>query len=115
MQIIESKKTDWERCQEVNKPSKDDPGYGQAVIDYVIEWADNMESEMLKTLLPVADVAKECEPKGHGITGFQYGAAVQILAEFWVHGNALRKWHNTNYGMPDAVGTVNPAILTLGD
>ena len=29
-----------------------------------------------------------------GITGFQYGCAVGILSQVWVHGEKLRRWHN---------------------
>lgn len=49
-----------------------------------------------------------------GITGFMYGCAVNLLARFWVHGEALRAWHNQKYGY-EGVGTVNPAILSIGD
>lgn len=48
-----------------------------------------------------------------GITGFMYGCAVQALAKFWVHGEALRKWHNHEWGQEGA-GVVNPAVLTIG-
>jgi hypothetical protein len=47
-----------------------------------------------------------------GITGFMYGAAVQILSKCWKHGEDLRKWHNNEYGH-EGEGVVNPAILTL--
>ncbi len=52
------------------------------------------------------------------ITGFQYGIVVGELAKYWVHGEALRQWHNREYGIEgenDIPGTVvNPAILHVG-
>jgi len=104
----------WRETVEINKPSADDPGYGEAILKYAEAWADAMETTMLATGKTVAEVAKDCEPKDHGITGFMYGAAVGILAVVWEHGEALRKWHNGNFKRPDAEGIVNPAIITIG-
>jgi hypothetical protein len=48
-----------------------------------------------------------------GITGFMYGAAVAILAKCWKHGEALRKWHNKEWGVVGGDGVVNPAMFTI--
>lgn len=53
------------------------------------------------------------EADTEGITGFMYGCAVRELAHFWIHGDALRRWHNKEYGAPEAKGVVNPAVLTI--
>jgi hypothetical protein len=34
-------------------------------------------------------------------------------AHFWAYGEPLRRWHNKEFGLEDAEGTVNPAILTF--
>jgi hypothetical protein len=92
----------------------DDP-YGGCVVKYSEAWAEEMERRMAAgaKLEDIAsqtshDVDKRPE---FGITGFMYGCAVQGLAHFWVHGEALRVWHNAQYGVKAEKGTVNPAIL----
>jgi hypothetical protein len=62
----------------------------------------------------IKDIASETSHLAdtEGITGFMYGAAVSILAQCWIHGEELRKWHNGEYNY-DGEGTVNPAILTI--
>jgi hypothetical protein len=42
-----------------------------------------------------------------------YGAAVSILANHWKHGEALRKWHNKEFGVENSEGVVNPAMFTI--
>ena len=43
----------------------------------------------------LAAIASECSYLADsGITGFMYGAAVSTLARVWIHGEALRLWHN---------------------
>ena len=86
--------------------------YGGAVVKYAEEWANEMERR-LESGGVLSDVAEASEPKGHGITGFMYGAAVSILSQVWEHGDELRRWHNGQYGQPDAKGTVNPAMLVV--
>ena len=88
-------------------------GYGKAVYDYAEWWANKMEKliEEGKLLEEIWEKSSFDEP--FGITGFQYGCAVGILSELWIHGEQLKKLHNTHYGQPDTKGVVNPAILVL--
>lgn len=58
----------WKRFQKANEPTKDDPGYGEAILKYAEAWADAMEVKIAGGA-KLEDVAKACEPKGHGITG----------------------------------------------
>ena len=90
--------------------------YGVRCFTYAMEWADLME----KALPNGPDdtfpkVAKETshEADTDGISGNMYGQAVRILSGLWVHGEALRKWHNGEYGH-HGEGVVNPAVLILG-
>lgn len=95
----------------VEKNSKD--GYSRGVIDYAENWAKLMQVEIAKGKT-VQEVADETQ-KGLGylgITGFMYGCAVNGLSRYWKHGEALRKWHNKEYGY-EGEGVVNPAVLTL--
>lgn len=101
----------WTKARAANT----DP-YSNAVMEYAEEWADAMERKLkADPTLTVAVVARPCEPKGHGITGFQYGCAVATLRDVWERGAELNAWHNGEYGLPNAEGTVNPAILVLKD
>lgn len=105
--------TIWRKGLAANQPSADDPGYGLAVFTYAEAWANAIEAK-LSDGAKLADVAESCEPKGHGITGFQHGAAVATLRDTWQHGAALNDWHNVRYGhAPGAKGTVNPAVMTI--
>ena len=87
--------------------------YGSAVIRYAENWADLMEKGMLegRALIDIAERASH-EADTEGITGFMYGAAVNILSQVWAYGEELRKWHNKEYGYAGD-GVVNPAVLTI--
>lgn len=92
--------------------SNKDP-YGGRVVSYAKEWAKLMQVEMSKGK-SLKDIAEKtsAEADYDGITGFMYGAAVQMLSQCWKHGDDLRKWHNKEYDH-EGDGVVNPAILTV--
>lgn len=95
------------------KANNVDP-YGSEIFRFAEAWADLMEQEIaLGKQIP--DIAEETSKKADtsGITGYMYGAAVNVLALCWEHGEPLRKWHNHEYGH-DGAGVVNPAILVIG-
>lgn len=100
----------WAKSVEANR----DP-YGAAAINYAATWARLMENEISAgaSLESCADRLSHLADTD-GITGFMYGCAVSILSQCWVHGEALRVWHNRGYGVESETGTVNPAVLTLG-
>jgi hypothetical protein len=92
--------------------------YSYEVVAYGERWALAMEKWMA-----AGDTLAQCwqetsKSTANGITGFMYGCAVQALAQFWVHGDELRVLHNADYGVDEEKakgGTVNPAILTIGE
>lgn len=102
------------------KAKNKDP-YGGRVVSYSEDWANLMEARMANG----EKIAQCAEPTSReadtdGITGFMYGRAVNGLAHFWEHGEALRLWHNlkTQIGTEgqkanEEGGTLNPAILTI--
>jgi hypothetical protein len=107
----------WRKSCEVNSD-----GYGGAVMTYAERWARLMEARIAKGER-LADIAKECShiADEEGITGFMYGCAVSILAQVWIHGEELRRWHNldTQIGSEgekanESGGVLNPACLTIG-
>lgn len=107
----------WKKACDANRD-----GYGGAVMTYAERWARMMEARMAKGER-IADIAEECShlADDEGITGFMYGAAVSTLAAVWVHGEALRLWHNLKYQLRDEGnrandngGVLNPACLSLG-
>lgn len=107
----------WKKACDANKD-----GYGSAVMTYAERWACMMEARMAKGER-IADIADECSNLAdqEGITGFMYGCAVSTLAAVWVHGEALRLWHNLKTQLRDegkrandSGGVLNPAILSLG-
>lgn len=104
----------------VEKNSQD--GYSACTVRYAARWANWMEKKIAEGA-KVEDIAKQT---GHdadieGITGFMYGCAVSILAQFWEHGEALRRWHNLDTQIKDegekaneTGGVLNPALLSVG-
>jgi len=107
----------WKKACDANQD-----GYGGAVMTYAERWARMMEARMAKGER-IADIADECSHLAdeEGITGFMYGAAVSTLAAVWIHGEALRLWHNLKYQIRDEGkkandngGVLNPAMLSLG-
>jgi len=101
-----------DKFQEGRNANKDP--YGNAVYEYLIRYADMME----KRIAAGESIVDMAEKTSHdadieGITGFQYGCAVNILSQVWEHGEELRAWHNSQYGYKGE-GTVNPAILRIG-
>lgn len=107
----------WQRACDANKD-----GYGGAVMSYAERWARLMEVRMAKGER-LAAIASECSylADSEGITGFMYGAAVSTLARVWIHGEALRLWHNLKTQIGDegkraneSGGVLNPAMLSIG-
>lgn len=106
----------WKEACDANKDS-----YGNGVMTYAERWARLMEARMLKGEL-IANIAADCShlADNEGITGFMYGCAVNVLAHAWIHGEALRLWHNlkTQIGdegkrANDSGGVLNPALLSI--
>ena len=107
MKIIEGLEKEYQEYAETQKA--DD--YSYAVIEYLEYWANKMEEGLeqgkeLKDIWHKASFGSDL-----GITGFQHGYAALLLSKYWVHGEELRKLHNTHHGQPDVKGTVNPAIF----
>lgn len=89
--------------------------YGSAIYAYAETWARVMEARIASGYTVegcAADASHVAD--ADGITGFMYGAAVSVLAATWIHGEALRRWHNAKYGQ-GGDGVVNPAILVIDD
>lgn len=101
-----------------------DSGYGLAVNVFAWQWMTLMQSE-IEAGRSVRECAAETERKVldadlFGITGFQYGCVVSLLAECWKHGDELRRWHNLKSQIGDEGeraneegGVLNPAIVTV--
>ena len=104
---------------EYKEKNQDD--YGKAIIDYAERWGNLMEEKFNKgySLNEVAEATSN-DADLDGITGFMYGAAVQTLANVWIHGEALRKWHNIKIQMDkegeranESGAVLNPALVTI--
>lgn len=125
MKIKQGKEAEYAKYKEIN--SKD--GYSKQVVEYGERWGDLMEkaigaqtisNAIEHTIRSTAQDASH-EADTSGITGFMYGCAVSALAEFWEHGEALRRWHNvaTQIGTEgeranESGGVLNPAVLNIG-
>lgn len=112
-----SDKEAWDRSKESNQDS-----YGGAVLDFAERWARLMQRNMANGWA-LEDCASACSDMADvdGISGFMYGCAVGLLSKTWVHGEALRRWHNrrTQVGNEgdkanESGGVLNPALLCVG-
>lgn len=108
---------EWQKCKDANQD-----GYGGACVSFAERWARLMQVRMARGAT-VAEVAKQASSDAdvEGITGFMYGCAVSMLSACWVHGDALRRWHNidTQIGTEgeranEDGGVLNPALLNIG-
>lgn len=110
-----SLKENWELGKSRNTDS-----YGACIYEYAEGWAKLMQVEAKEkgfTNIDVVVLSGIAQKTSHemdflGITGFMYGASVQILSQCWKYGKELRKWHNKEY-KHEGDGVVNPAILTI--
>lgn len=110
--------TGWKRANAANPP--DEP-YGHRVMTYAEDWANFMERDMAAgKMLEECAKATSHEADTDGITGFMFGAAVAVLSGVWVHGEALRQWHNLRTQIHhegeqanEAGGVLNPALLSI--
>lgn len=101
-----------EKVYEEWKLQNTDP-YGAGIFRYAEKWAHLMEAEVEsgKAVKDIADRLSH-EADTEGITGYMYGASVNILSQCWEFGGELRKWHNKDYDY-EGNGVVNPAILNV--
>lgn len=119
MRIVAGTEQQWAEFTKTNSQDS----YSQGIVDYADRWATLMEQRMAAGAA-LHEIAQETsrEADTDGITGFMYGAAVNTLRRFWIHGTDLAKWHNRAY-MSDANKadvaaeegkTVNPAVISIG-
>ena len=122
MQLVKGKEReylDWRRKSLPNV--NDEIGYSNAIFEYAERWAALMEVRVANGE-DLSDIAHETKRDSDidGVTGFMYGRAVATLANFWIHGEELRRWHNLDWEpgergkQANKEGTViNPAVLNI--
>lgn len=117
MRIKHGMKKKYKEWLDVNKD-----GYSRTCFVYAERFADMLEIEYVKAIdVPMSKILELHGDKfSHdadieGVTGFMVGMSINILSQCWEFGKDLKLWWNTKYGQPDAEGTVNPAILVVGE
>lgn len=80
----------WQKSVDVNQDS-----YGASGLRYAARWANLMELKMSEGKV-LSDIAKSTSHEAdlEGISGFQYGCAVSLLSQVWIHGEKLKEWDN---------------------
>lgn len=108
----------------VNQGDDDGAAYGRCVFIIAARWARAMENALPASDVTEAHVASVADSalsladdtEDMGISGNQYGGAVAILSDLWLHGEHLRRWHNAKYSPAAnerAGAVVNPAVVTI--
>lgn len=100
--------------------SKNMDEYGACIYEYAEGWAKLMQVEAKQKGYTNIDVivlsaiaeSTSLEMGFLGISGYMYGASIQILSQSWKYGEELMKWHNKKYNY-DGDGVVNPAVLVI--
>lgn len=101
--------------------AKNQDSYGAGVVRFAERWANLMEAKM-DSGAKLEDIAAATrrEADSEGITGFMYGCAVSTLAQTWIHGDTLRRWHNLDTQIGNegerantSGGVLNPALLNI--
>ena len=94
--------------------------YGRTCFVYAERWADMLEIEYIKSInIPMEKILElHGDDYSHkadveGMTGFMVGVSASILSQCWEFGKIFKVWWNKQWGVEDAEGTVNPAIMTL--
>ena len=110
VRVIEGKEVDYEKYKFLNQ---DEQGkrviaFGERIADYVEENTSGVE-EVMEVAFSNAVTAAQLDPP---IVGTLYGCAIAGLWKFWVHGEALRLWHNVQFGK-EVSGVVNPEMVDL--
>ena len=84
--------------------SKD--GYSKAVVD---------AGEAVGNALDEGKTPKQAEKAmdDFDVTGFMAGCIAQAIAHFHPKGEEYRKYWNNQWGVKNAKGVVNPAIMTI--
>ena len=77
---------------------KNNDGYSRQVFDYAEAWAERME----KYANEGKKIKKICEDTSHevndergtwGLSGFQFGCAIQVLIQCWEYGEELKPYY----------------------
>lgn len=94
--------------------------YGRAVYVFANLWAKYMEELITDkfedlTTEQIDECGRKADDFTGGISGFMYGISISILAQVWKYGEDLNKWHNKRFGVKDSDGTINPALISIGE
>ena len=93
------------------------------VVPFADAWARLIQLEMAQGM-SLSDAAKATRNEAgfEPLTVGEYVYAIRLLADIWVHGKELRRWHNLKYlSVEEAYAadaqnsTVNPATMTFVD
>lgn len=86
--------------------------YGSEIIRFSERWADLMEEKMASGAR-LKDIAEETsyEAGTEGINPWMFGHSLRVLVKCWKHGNALRRWYNSKFGMEGKFANWNGMLL----
>lgn len=89
--------------------------YNMAIIWYSQRWAEMMD-ESIANGASVRDAAEDTRSlvEEGGASGSVYGFAINILSQFWTHGDDFRQWHNQKVGFQDKEAA-HSALLSMDD
>lgn len=116
MKIIENLQEEYKKYIEVNTAKEGDESAGSSYAQGILNASERVGCALDDGKTP--EEAIECLTGGEDgkeLTGYMAGAAIAAVCHFSPRGEELRIAWNKRYGVgPEAKGTVNPAIVTVG-
>jgi hypothetical protein len=110
-----------QQAWQADKDSCAGDDYSLAIVEFAERWARLMQSQISQGKT-ISEIAKQTENEADTevITGHMYGQAVYLLSKHWIHGEALRTWHNIRVS-PNSDGllanlegeVINPAVFRI--
>lgn len=92
-------------CAELRANNAKD-AVGLGIINYAERWCNMME-ERIANGESVTQAAAETEYAADTelISGTMFGYSLNVLCRFWEHGEELREWYDSKYGIAEETDT----------
>ena len=118
MKIKKGMEKDYEKATTIDPElNKEMPDYAQAILDLaskIADWAEKYLEHGAPFPIVIGEAIHVAEAKIQP-TGAMLHSSVELLVQYWVHGEELRIWYNAQYEFGLKQGLINPTRLSSGE